>query len=74
VQSKKKWDHYIDELRGLRGNDRVWILFSHVHKNSGIDEEKFFLYVLDSMGQQIDSFKRTGASVYLYKLPPDSAE
>jgi hypothetical protein len=74
VASKRNWDNYINDLKKLQGNDRVWVLFSHVHKNNGVDEEKFFLYVLDSMGQQIDSFKRTGASVYLYKLPPDSAE
>lgn len=74
VGSKKNWEHYVDELRGLKGHDRVWILFTHVHKNSGIDEEKFFLYVLNGMGQQMDSFKRKGASVYLYKLPVDSVE
>jgi hypothetical protein len=74
VAGKRNWNNYVIDLKKLQGNDRVWILFSHVHKNNGVDEEKFFLYVLDSMGQQIDSFKRTGASVYLYKLPPDSAE
>jgi hypothetical protein len=74
VKSKNNWDLYIDELRGLRGNDRVWMLFSHVHKNHGVDEEKFFLHVLNGLGTQVESFKRTGASVYLYTLPADSVE
>jgi hypothetical protein len=74
VAGKRNWNNYVIDLKKLQGNDRVWILFSHVHKNYGIDEEKFFLHVLNGMGQQIDSFKRKGASVYLYKLSPDSAE
>lgn len=72
VSSKKDWNNYITDLKGLQGTDRAWILFSHVHKNHGVDEEKFFLYVLDGMGKMIDSFKRTGASVYLYELRPNS--
>ena len=74
VNSKNNWDRYIDELSGLRGNDRVWMVFSHVHKNHGVDEEKFFLHVLNGLGTQVESFKRTGASVYLYTLPADSVE
>jgi len=72
ANSGKNWNTYVDELRGLRGNDRVWILFSHVAKNSGVDQEKFFIHVLDGMGQQLDSFKRKDASVYLYELPSDA--
>ena len=68
VASKKNWDNYINELRGLRGNDRVWILFSHVHNSDGINEESFFIHVLDEIGKQIASFKQQGASVYLYNL------
>ncbi|MDH4361136.1 MAG: hypothetical protein OEW33_10440, partial [Nitrospirota bacterium] len=72
VASKRNWDNYINDLRALEGSDRVWVLFSHVHKNHGVDEEKFFLHVLDGMGKQIDSFKRTGASLYLYDLQSNS--
>ncbi|MDH5575346.1 MAG: hypothetical protein OEY80_07685, partial [Nitrospirota bacterium] len=72
VRSINNWGNYINELGGLRGNDRMWILFSHVLEDSGVDEEKFFLHVLDGMGKQIDSFKRTGASLYLYDLQSNS--
>jgi len=68
VHSTQNWPNYVDDLKSLRGNKRMWILFSHVDKNHGTDEERFFLYVLDGMGRQVDSFKRKRASVYLYDL------
>ena len=68
VSGRSNWQNYVNDLKSLRGNERIWILFSHVHKRSGIDEERFFLHVLDGMGRQVDSFSRKGASVYLYDL------
>ncbi len=74
VASKRNLDNYPIDLRGLQENNRVWVLFSHVHKNHGIDEEIIFLHVLDGMGKQVDSFKRTGASVYLYDSQANSTQ
>lgn len=68
IVSRKDWENYVQDLNRLSGHPRVWIVFSHVHKQDGIDEEQFYLYVLDGIGQQIDSFKRRGASTYLYDL------
>lgn len=68
VSGRSNWQNYVNDLKSLRGNERMWILFSHVHIKSGIDEERFFLHVLDGMGRQVDSFSRKGASVYLYDL------
>jgi hypothetical protein len=64
----ENWNNYINELHMLRGNKRIWILFSHVCTWTGVDEEKFFLLHLDDMGTRLDSFKSAGASVYLYDL------
>jgi hypothetical protein len=64
------WGNYLKELNDLRGHGRVWILFSHVYKRTGVDEEKFFLFHLDSLGKRLDSFKSPGAGVYLYDLTP----
>lgn len=72
VARKRNWDNYIIDLRRLQGKSRVWVLFSHVDRNHGIDEEQFYLYALDGMGKQTDSFKKTGASIYLYDLRTDS--
>ncbi len=65
---RKNWNIYLDDLDKLRGNNRVWILFSHVYTLEGIDEEKFFLNYLNTMGTKLDEFKSFGASVYLYDL------
>ncbi len=66
------WGNYKSELDELRGNSRVWILFSHVEscnwEGKGVDDEKLFLHYLDSQGKRLDFFKRTGATVYLYDL------
>ncbi|MDR4494031.1 MAG: hypothetical protein R3B74_06365 [Nitrospirales bacterium] len=68
VVSRKNWDRYVLDLNGFSGNPRVWIVFSHVHKQFGIDEERFYLFVLNQLGRQIASFTRQGASLYLYDL------
>jgi hypothetical protein len=68
VDSRYKWQNYVKDMNNLRGNRRVWFLFSHVSKKRGVDEEKFFLSHLDSIGKQMDHFKRVGSSVYLYDL------
>lgn len=70
TRSREGLRNYTKELNRLRGNKRVWFLFSHGHvsKVTGVDEEKFFLYYLDSMGKRIDHFKGDGAAVYLYDL------
>lgn len=69
---KGDWGNYRNELDELRGNSRVWILFSHVEScnwgGKGVDDEKLFLHYLDSRGKRLGSFKRTGAAVYLYDL------
>jgi len=42
-----------------------------ISKN-GIDEEKFFVYNLETIGKQLDFFGRSGTSaVYLYDLSDD---
>ena len=68
VEARFNWPNYVKDLKSLNGNERVWILFSHLWNKGGVDEEKFFLFVLDGIGKQVDSFKREGASVYLYDL------
>lgn len=70
TRSREDLGNYVKELNKLRGNKRVWLLFSHIHvsKVTGVDEEKFFLYYLDNIGKRINHFKGDGAAVYLYDL------
>lgn len=68
IMSRKNLNNYVKDLNKLHGNKRVWILFSHVYTRGGVDEDKLFLYHLDSIGIRLDYFKSKGATVYLYDL------
>lgn len=68
IFSRGTLGNYTKDLDKLRGNKRVWLVFSHVYKGEGIDEEKFFLYYLDSVGKRINHYKSDGAAIYLYDL------
>ncbi len=60
---------YVEDLNQLTGYERVWVLFTISIPRDGIQEEKFFLRYLDSVGERLDSFRRSGsATVYLYDL------
>ena len=63
--SEAEWQRYKTDLDNLRGNKRVWLLFSHATFPS---ENKKIISYLDSIGKQIDFFQQPGAFVYLYDL------
>ena len=56
---------YEQDLDKLRGNKRVWLLFSHNHIPA---EKKFLNYYLNEIGLRIDSFEKPGSYVYLYDM------
>ena len=67
---------YTADLDQLRGNRRVWILFSHIWIGDGIEEEDMSVQHLDSVGKRLDRFSAHGARAYLYDLsaaPPTPA-
>jgi hypothetical protein len=68
VVSREDWTKYWADLDQLRGKPRVWVLFSHVYRDGGADEERLFLDYLDRMGARIDSVQAIGAAAYLYDL------
>jgi hypothetical protein len=61
---------YGRQLDALAGRPRVWIIFSHVHVGSGVDERRLFLDYLDGMGTRLEAFEEPGASAFLYDLRP----
>lgn len=63
--SEAEWQRYKTDLDKLRGNKRVWLLFSHATVAS---ENKKITSYLDTIGKQIDFFEQPGAFVYLYDL------
>ncbi len=56
---------YEKDLDKLRGNKRVWLLFSHTHIPA---ERRFLNYYLNEIGLRIDTFEQPGSYVYLYDL------
>jgi hypothetical protein len=57
---------YRAELDALRGNGRVWFLFSHVYENGDFNEREFILGYLDSIGDLSRAYNAPGTSVFLY--------
>jgi 4-amino-4-deoxy-L-arabinose transferase-like glycosyltransferase len=68
VSGRDDWTAYPQDLEQLRDERRVWVIFSHVVKVSGVDEERFLLFFLDRMGTRRDEIRGFGASAYLYDL------
>ena len=64
--SEEEWQRYRNDLDQLRGNKRVWIIFSHV-RTWARESERITTY-LDGFGKQIDFYARKGSFVYLYDL------
>ncbi|MEO0185912.1 MAG: hypothetical protein ABIL20_08965, partial [candidate division WOR-3 bacterium] len=67
-ESRDDWTGYYKEIEKLKGNERIWFIFSHIATHLGVNEEKLFLSYLDLSGTKIESFKASGASAYLYQL------
>lgn len=63
--SDEERKRYENDLNQLRGNKRVWLIFSHSHVGS---ENEMMKSYLDKIGKQIDYFESPGAFVYLYDL------
>lgn len=63
--SEKELQRYKQDLDNLRGNSRVWLLFSHVTRDSEYQPIKTYL---STIGTELDRFKTQGSFVYLYNL------
>jgi hypothetical protein len=59
---------YVKSLDALRGKGRVWLLFSHVNVERGLDEEELAVLHLDAMATRLTERRTEGAAVYLYDL------
>jgi uncharacterized membrane protein len=54
------------EVDALRGNPRVWFLFTHVYESGGLNDMDYMLAHLDAIGNPRRKFVEPGTSVYLY--------
>ena len=70
-RAAEKWgalELYTSEIDEFIGNNRVWILFSNVNTDNGINDETFLLHHLDGIGRRLETFRADNAVVYLYDL------
>lgn len=63
--SAKERERYKADLDRLRGNPRVWLLFSHARVKA---ENQMIRTYLDQIGDRLDTYRQPGAFVYLYDL------
>ncbi len=56
----------LTELDQLKGQRRVWILFSHVYERGEYNERDWMLTHLNQIGERRRQFIEPGTSVYLY--------
>jgi len=68
--SARERARYINDLKQLRGQSRVWVLFSHAWVEA---ENQLMLSHLNCLGERLDSFETVGAFVYLYDLSQPSS-
>lgn len=61
--SPEERERYLRDLDQLRGNPRVWVLFSHAWV---ADENNLVFDYINCLGTELDSYQDTGAFVYLY--------
>lgn len=66
--SRKSPDRYLRDLDDLRGHRRVWVVFSHATEKRGVDEQKYILDYLDTIGVRLDARNEPDAAAYLYDL------
>ncbi|HAV78009.1 MAG TPA: hypothetical protein DCX53_11730 [Anaerolineae bacterium] len=61
-----KPESIINRLEPLKGQQRVWVLMSHVYEKGNFNEHDFLVEFLKENGVKKRVFIETGTSVYLY--------
>jgi hypothetical protein len=62
----KNPQNILSQLESLKGQPRLWILFSHVYEKENFNEREFALQHLDQLGEKKREFRLPGTSVFLY--------
>jgi hypothetical protein len=65
-ENYKNPQNILDQLDALKGQSRVWILFSHVYERGDFNERDFILNYLNQIGEKKREFRVPGTSVFVY--------
>jgi len=72
VKARTEPEKYLKDIDTLKGNGRVWFVFSHNCSWCKVDEKVYYLIHLNKIGKKIDEFSASGAVAYLYDLKNSS--
>ncbi len=63
---------FYEDVDTLRGNERVWFIFSDIVDCGGCEDnmQQFYVDYLNGFGTILDSFHASGANAYLYNMNP----
>jgi hypothetical protein len=69
---KKAISRFFEDVKSLRGNDRVWFVMSEITECGDCegDARQFFINYLDENGSMLDSMVSVNSAAYLYDLNP----
>jgi hypothetical protein len=69
---QKALNRFYDDVKGLKGNKRVWFVISEITYCGGCtgDSRQFFTDYLDKNGLMLDSILAANSAAYLYNLSP----
>jgi hypothetical protein len=68
IESRDNPYNYVTDLEKLKGKNKVWFVFAHNYNWGNIDEEEYFLNILNKKGAKLDEIKSVNASAYLFKI------
>jgi len=68
AREREEWARYAADIEALDGRQRVWVIFTHIHRGDGADEEKLLLFFLDRLGERRAHIQEKSASAHLYDL------
>jgi len=68
----KAFARFIEDVKGLEGNGRVWFIFSEIANCGGCrgDVFEFFKNYLGKFGTRLDQVQSINSAAYLYDLSP----
>lgn len=66
--ARKSPDRYLRDVDAFRGTSRFWIVFSHATEKRGVDERRYILDYLDTIGTRLDERIEPDAAAFLYDL------
>lgn len=70
VMNQEDPQKYRDQIDTLKGQDRVWFIFTHNCDTCIVHEQRYYIQYLNKIGKTLYRFHGTGVNLYLYDLKP----